>query len=77
MRAFDPAVNAHPSFSGQVKLFGHVVSAPGVVAGGGGEKERVVTATPVTFALRPQISRHASTRKGRPLLLLRRGKRPL
>jgi hypothetical protein len=70
VRVFNPSVNEHPSFSGQLKLLGHVPGAPGVVAGGGGEEERVVTATPTTLALRPRISRHASTRKGRPLTLV-------
>ena len=65
LRAFDPAVNKHPSFSGQVKLLGHVAGAPGVVVGGGGEEERVATATPITFVLRLGISRRASTRKER------------
>ena len=57
-------MNEHPSFSGQVKLLGHVAGVPGVVTGGGGEEGRVVTATPITFALRPRISRHTLTRKG-------------
>ena len=64
VRVFDPSVNEHPSFSGQVKLLGHVAGVPGVVTGGGGEEGRVVTATPITFALRPRISRHTLTRKG-------------
>jgi hypothetical protein len=65
VRVFDPAVIEHPSFSGQVKLLGHVVVTPGVVAGGGGAEERVATAAPITFVLRPRISRYASTKKGR------------
>lgn len=65
VRAFDPAVNVHPSFSGQVKLLGHDADAPGVVAGGGGDEERVATATPITFVLRSRVSRHASTGKER------------